>query len=63
MKTLKTWPNCLLELVRQGHILRIERLLKEGASWDKIGKETGWLPAVVEEHYAQYLKIKSKEGK
>ena len=67
MEGVQILPDCLLNarvlfgLVQQGHIPTIERMLKQGASWDKIGEEIGWLPEAAEEHYGWYLEARSKE--
>lgn len=62
----ETLPDFLLDalvvfgLERQGHITTIEKMLKEGASWDKIGKEIGRYPKTVKEHYGWYVEERSK---
>lgn len=35
----------------QGHLPVIERMLKEGASWELIGKEIHWCPKTAKEYY------------
>jgi hypothetical protein len=63
----ETWPDFLLNapvlfgLVQQGHIQTIERMVKEGTSWDEIGKEIGWDTETVKEHYGWYLDVRKKE--
>lgn len=42
-------------LKRQGHIPAIERMLKEGKSWDDIGQAINWCPITAREHYERYL--------
>ena len=43
-------------LKRQGHIPAIERMLKEGKSWDDIGQVINWCPITAREHYERYLR-------
>jgi hypothetical protein len=47
-------------LVQQGHIPTIERMLKDGATWDEIGKEIGWYPPTAREWYERYRRRKEQ---
>lgn len=47
-------------LLQQGHIPTIEKMLKEGATWEEIGKEIGWCPETAKEQYGWYVKALEK---
>lgn len=47
-------------LLRQGHIPTIEKMIKDGATWEEIGKEIGWCPETAKEHYGWYVKALEK---
>jgi hypothetical protein len=47
-------------LLRQGHIPTIEKMLKEGATWEEIGKEIGWCLETAKEQYGWYVKALEK---
>jgi hypothetical protein len=57
----KTWPAFIMNapvvfgLQQQGHIPTIEKMLKEGATWEEIGKEIGWCPETAKEHYSWHV--------
>ena len=38
----------------QGHLPKIEQMLKEGKSWEEIGAAILWDPATAERHYRRY---------
>jgi hypothetical protein len=50
-------------LQRQGHIPTIEKMLKEGATWEEIGKEIGWCAETAKEHYIWFILKKKEEEK
>lgn len=47
-------------LLRQGHIPTIEIMLKDGATWEEIGKEIGWCPETAKEHYSWHVEALEK---
>lgn len=65
----KPLPSFLLQapvlfgLEAQGHIPMIEKMLKEGATWEEIGKEIGWQSTSAEEDYERYVEARSKKKK
>jgi len=48
-------------LEQQGHIPTIEKMLKNGATWDEIGKKINWCVETAKEHYMRYTKMKFKK--
>lgn len=52
-------------LQAQGHIPTVERMLAEGATWDRIGDAIGWHPVTAREHYELHQlagKVRAEEG-
>lgn len=45
----------LFGLKHQGLIPMVEKMIKDGATWDEIGKKIGWDPKTAEEHYGWYV--------
>jgi hypothetical protein len=39
----------------QGHIPTIERMLADGADWDRIGIAIGWCPKTAKEHWERIV--------
>ena len=43
-------------LKQQGHLPTIEKMLKNNATWEEIGKAINWDPETAKEHYGWHVK-------
>lgn len=61
MRLLSSKP-VLFGLRAQGHLPTVERMLAEGASWEKIGRKIGWDGATAERFYGYERAPGPEEG-
>lgn len=43
--------NVRFGLKAQGHLPTIEKMIKNGNTWEEIGKKIGWCPKTAKKHY------------
>ena len=57
----KQGVKVLFGLEQQGHITKVEEMLKKYCSWDEINKAIGWAGDAAQQDYIRYLKRNSEQ--